>query len=98
MILQTELQLRAFHSIPAEHRMLQVDATGRLVKVLKSERKFNTILNYFMLARNINDLDQIGGHVTEMCTSRHDTLQIGEMFNLFIYNFKTLYQVLYKLN
>lgn len=91
MILQTEKQLRALQKIPANQRMLEVDATGCLVKIEKYMRPFKQILNYVMLAKDIGNLKNLGINVTEMSTSRHDTFGISEMFNLFIYNYKTIF-------
>ena len=84
-------QLRALHKIPPKHRMLEVDATGCLVKINKKQRDFNQILNYVMLVKNINDLKQPGINITEMASSKHDTFVISEMFNCFKYNFQHLF-------
>ena len=91
MILQMEIQLRAFRCIPPDRRMLQVDATGSLTKINKKDREFPTILNYFMLARDFGKLEKPAFNVTEMISSRHDTFSISEMFHHFIFNFKRLF-------
>ncbi len=91
MILQTETQLRALNKIPAKHRLIEVDATGSLVKIDKKQRVFKQILNYVMLVININDLLQPDINITEMACSRHDVFAISEMFNCFRYNYLHLF-------
>ena len=57
MIMHTEMQMRALHRIKPEHRMLEIDATGSLIKIPRYMRAFIQILNYAMLVKNINPLD-----------------------------------------
>ena len=91
MVLQTEKQLKSVHQVTPNKRICHVDATGSLVRIEKSHRKFNQLLNYVMLLKDIGDSSLPGFNITEMCTSRHDTYSIGEMFNLFIFNYKKIY-------
>ena len=91
MIMHTESQIRALHSIEPNDRMLEVDATGNLISIPAYCRDYNQILNYVMLVKNINDLKEPGICLTEMASSRHDTYAISEFFNRFIYDYKMLH-------
>ena len=51
MIMHTESQIRALHSIEPNDRMLEVDATGNLISIPAYCRDYNQILNYVMLVK-----------------------------------------------
>ena len=89
--MQTELQLKTVRQIQPNKRICQVDATGCLVKIDNYMRRFNRLLNYVMLVKDIGDPTIPGFNATEMATSRHDTFSISEMFNVFVYNYKKLF-------
>ena len=60
LMLQSEKQLRVVNSIPAEQRILHVDATGGLVKIPKMMRPYNQILNYVLFLKDGRDLSVDG--------------------------------------
>ena len=90
VLLQFERQLKALHQIPAKQRIVQVDATGGLVRKVP---KYTTILNYVMLVKNMSALDEAGLNIIEMATSRHDAQSIGNMFDLGVDNYRSLYPI-----
>ena len=89
MTMHSELQIDAVANIPENHRFLQVDASGGLVKITKHmNRNYNKVLNYVCLLKNLGDLDQPGVVINESATSRHDTTRIAEIFDLFKSNYE----------
>lgn len=71
LILFTEMQLKSLNKKNSEFRILEVDATGNLIKIPKYMAKYNKILKYVMLVKNLSDLSQPGVNTTEMATSTH---------------------------
>ena len=89
--MHTESQLRALHSIEPHNRLLQVDATGQLISIPAHFRDYNQILNYVLLVKNINYLNELGINLSKMAASRHDTYALSKFLNKFIYDYKMLY-------
>ena len=91
MLMMTQAQLEAFHSIPPDRRILECDASGNFVHILKSERLFNVILNYVLMVKDMGKMEEVGFVVSELVSSRHDTSVIAH----FSFAFKNNYQRLY---
>jgi hypothetical protein len=86
-----EQQIRSLHTIPPQHRICQTDATGGLVHIPQKFRKFNQILNYFMIVKNIAKIKAPALPVCEKVSSSHNTVAIEEMFDKFIFDYKCVY-------
>ena len=83
-----EKQLRALRQLPFQQRIVQVDATGGLVRKIQG---YSQILNYVMLLKNITELSEPGICIGEMATSSHDTHSIEKLFDLLRSKFEKLY-------
>lgn len=87
----SERQIRSLHSIPPHHRICQTDATGGLVHIPQRVRKFNQILNYFIIVKNLANIKAPALPVAEKVSSSHNTNAIEELFNKFIFDYKSVY-------
>lgn len=83
-----EKQLRALRQLPFQHRIVQVDATGGLVRKIQG---YSQILNYVMLLKNITELSEPGICIGEMATSSHDIYSIEKLFDLLRFKYDKLY-------
>ena len=86
-----ERQIRSLHLIPPHHRICQTDATGGLVHIPQRVRKFNQILNYFIIVKNLANIKAPALPVAEKVSSSHNTNAIEELFNKFIFDYKSVY-------
>jgi hypothetical protein len=90
--LHHEIQLEAFHKIPAERRIIHVDATGGLVHITKAMKNYSQIMNYAIIVKDSLMLESPGLLLNETITSRQDTYLIGEFFRLVKFNLWQLYE------
>ena len=83
MTLATESQYKALHIIPVEHRMLHMDATGKLVNIAAYMQDYKQIYTYGIIAKDMRKISESNSKyllVTETSTSQHDTEQISKIF------------------
>lgn len=89
--LHCEQQIKVLHSIPAEQRVLHIDATGQLVYVAKYMKKYPKIMNYAFIVKDSLNLEEFGLLINETITSRQDAYSIGDMLRLFKFNYLSIY-------
>ena len=76
-----EEQLVALKQIAFDRRMINLDATGKLVKITKQMHTYKQILTYGFVAQDLDMLSE-GKYlvVSKTSTSSHDTHSISKMF------------------
>lgn len=90
MYLYDKLMMKCIHNIPAQNRILHLDATGNLTKIPKNKRIYSRILNYILLLKDSRQIsDMCTGKTTksaivgDMCSSRHDVYRLSDFFRCF---------------
>ena len=97
MTLHTESQFKAYKKIPSSRRILHMDATGNMISIPHTMRKYNRILTYALIAQDIDKLSNTHKEeqnyllLTETSTSSHDTHQLSKMLLNAKICFKSLY-------
>jgi hypothetical protein len=97
MTLHTELQFKAYKKIPSSRRILHMDATGNMISIPNTMRKYNRILTYALIAQDIDKLSNTHREesnyllLSETSTSSHDTHQLSKMLLNAKICFKSLY-------
>ena len=95
MCLYLQKQLECINKITPNKRIGFADATGGLCRLLKKEcPKYNRMLNYFFLMKDI-DYIQNEKHtvlLADMASTEHDTYRIGDFFRLFKRDYEKIYR------
>ena len=93
--LTIEFQFKTLHKIKREHRILHVDATGKLVVIPKRIKEYPQIMNYAFLVKDaslMNISNKRGLLLSETITSKQDTEQLLSMFIKIKFHYRSLYE------
>ena len=94
MCLFQQNQLECIKNVKPKCRKGFANATGGLCRILKKEGDYSSMLNYFVLIKDLQYIDdeKHSAIVADMASTEHDTYRFGDFFRLL----KRDYEILYK--